>query len=190
MDLLRVYLFSGLVLHKALWEFMKRKQHGASVPKLAQPLMIRAVKLAKIGILAGIVLQTLVPSDVLPITTAASGLRLAGAILFAAGLAIAIAGRVQLGSSWSDIETPGQVSKPALVSHGLYRYIRHPIYTGDILVLIGLELALNSWFIVLVGLMTPLILRQAVGEERLLGRSLPGYEDYCQRTKRFVPFLV
>ena len=103
---------------------------------------------------------------------------------------MAITGRAQLGSSWSDIEAPGQVAKASLISHGLYGYIRHPIYTGDIMLLIGLELALNSALVFGIALMAPVILLQAIREERLLIRNLPGYSEYCRRTKRFVPFVA
>ena len=114
-------------------------------------------------------------------------MRLAPLVTF--GLGMAILGRKQLGNSWSDIEAPGQVSKAALISDGLYGYV-NPIYTGDILLLIGLELALNSQLLFVIVLMVPVILLQAIREERLLIRSLPGYCDYCRRTKRFLPFLA
>jgi protein-S-isoprenylcysteine O-methyltransferase Ste14 len=77
-----------------------------------------------------------------------------------------------------------------VVSKGLYRFIRHPIYVGDLLLLIGLELSLNSWLVLGVILLLPVVIRQAVSEEKMLMRSLPGYETYCARTKRFIPFLI
>ena len=100
-------------------------------------------------------------------------LRTAGLVLYTVGLTMAITGRAQLGNSWSDIEAPGQVAKPALISQGLYGYIRHPIYTGDILLLIGLELALNSKLVFAILLMVPVILIQAIREERLLAQICP-----------------
>jgi len=68
--------------------------------------------------------------------------------------------------------------------------IRHPIYVGDLLLLIGLELALNSWLVLPAIILVPIVLAKAVQEERLLTQTLPGYEEYCRRTKRFVPFLL
>ena len=50
-------------------------------------------------------------------------------------------------SNWSDIETAEVLCEHAVVSHGVYRYVRHPIYIGDIALLVGLELALNSWLV-------------------------------------------
>ena len=188
MDLLRVYLIAGIAAHKIYWEVTKR--HVPPAPKISPSPLVRLVKAAKVAILLAICVQVLIPWTILPLSSDAAPLQVAGLLLYTLGLAMAIAGRSQLGNSWSDIETPGQVAKATLISHGLYRYIRHPIYTGDILLLIGLELALNSQVLLLILLMVPVILRQAIHEERLLIRNLPGYVSYCARTKRFLPFVA
>jgi protein-S-isoprenylcysteine O-methyltransferase Ste14 len=187
-ELLRLYLLAGIAGHKLYWEFTKRRVPAA--PKTRPSLLVRLVKMVKVGILLGIVAQVLIPPTILPLTDNSGPVQFAGAVLFTMGLAIAITGRAQLGNSWSDIEAPGKVSKAALISHGLYGYIRHPIYTGDIMLLIGLELALNSALVFGIAVMAPAILLQAIREERLLIRNLPGYSDYCRRTKRFVPFVA
>ena len=188
MDLIRLYLIAGIAAHKIYWEVTKRRVPPA--PKTTPPLMVRAIKAVKVSILLAICVQVLLPWTVLPLSSDPAPFVFAGLMLYTAGLAMAIAGRAQLGNSWSDIETPGQVAKASLICHGLYRYIRHPIYTGDILLLIGLELALNSQVLFAILLMVPVILRQAVREEQLLVRNLPGYDAYCTRTKRFVPFVA
>jgi protein-S-isoprenylcysteine O-methyltransferase Ste14 len=187
-DILRIYLLAGIVAHKVYWEVTKRRVPAP--PKVAKSLVVRLIKAAKVCILLGILGQVLLPQTILPLSTDAAAVQLAGTMLFTLGLALAITGRAQLGNSWSDIETPGQVAKAALISHGLYGYIRHPSYTGDILLLVGLELALNSQLLFVVLMMVPAILLQAVREERLLTRNLPGYGDYCRRTKRFLPFVA
>jgi protein-S-isoprenylcysteine O-methyltransferase Ste14 len=187
-DLLRIYLLAGIVAHKLYWEITKRRVPAP--PKSAPSLAVRLVKAAKVVVLCGIVAQVLIPWTILPLSADAASLRIAGALLYTLGLAMAILGRMQLGNSWSDIEAPGRVAKATLISHGIYGYIRHPIYTGDIFLLIGLELALNSLLLVPVLLMACVILAQAIREEQLLIRTLPGYSDYCRRTKRFLPYLA
>jgi protein-S-isoprenylcysteine O-methyltransferase Ste14 len=77
----------------------------------------------------------------------------------------------------------------ALVAAGIYRYVRHPIYLGDLLLVLGLELALNSWLVLGALLLAAYIHRQTRGEERKLLVTLPGYADYCRRTTRFLPFI-
>ena len=189
MDGLRLYLLGGLVLHKLVWEVLKRRQGVRSAPKQKQGLKLLMVKAVKVGILAAIVVQTLLP-DVFPITPQPGALRSWGLAIYTAGLVIAVAGRLQLGGNWLDIETAAVLERQRVVDGGLYRYIRHPIYTGDLLLLVGLELALNSWCVVLVALLAPPVMLKAVAEERMLARTLPGYSEYCRRTKRFVPFVV
>jgi protein-S-isoprenylcysteine O-methyltransferase Ste14 len=187
-DLLRVYLIAGIAIHKIYWEVTKR--HLPPAPKAFPSPLVRLLKAAKITVLLGICVQILIPWTILPLSADPKPVQFAGLLLYTLGLAMAITGRAQLGNSWSDIETPGQVAKATLITHGLYGFIRHPIYTGDILLLIGLELALNSQVLLLILLMVPVILRQAIREERLLVSNLPGYGAYCARTKRFLPFVA
>lgn len=189
MTWLRIYLLSGLIVHKLLWELLKRGQAAKSRTTQGRSLSVIAIKAVKIGILIGIAFQTMLP-DVLPITQDAETLRIIGFVIFTTGLLMAIVSRIQLGRNWSDIEAVNVATEQAVVARGLYRFIRHPIYVGDLLLLIGLQLSLNSWLVILVVLMAPIVLRQAIMEERALVTSLPGYGAYCMRTKRFIPFVV
>jgi protein-S-isoprenylcysteine O-methyltransferase Ste14 len=186
-DPVRIVLLAGLVFHKAVWEVMKARGKTVAAP-VAVPLLTKLVKLVKLGVLLFLVAQTLF-LDVLPIPGPPEGRRAVGVALYLAGLAIAVTGRVQLGRNWADLEDYQVGSKQAVVSHGIYGYIRHPIYTGDLLLLTGLELALNSWLVLGVLLILAVVLRQAAAEEVLLAQRLDGYADYRARTKRFVPFL-
>ncbi len=188
---LRIYLLAGLLVHKAVWEFLKRRPATDQPSKKENKpeLVVQLVKAVKIAILLGIAVQTLLP-DILPISPEPFMLRVAGALIYTAGLLIAIRGRTELGANWSDIETAHVLRHQAVVSRGLYRLIRHPIYVGDLLLLFGLELALNSWLVVGVLLLAPVVLRQAIREEQKLARALPGYQAYCATTKRFIPFIV
>lgn len=183
--LLRIYLLAGLVFHKAVWEVMKRRIHGGG-PAKSPSLMARLLSAVKIAILAGIVAQTLLP-DFLPISSDPGGVRVAGAILYSAGLLIAVMARIQLGRNWSDIEKSFVAETHMLVARGLYRFVRHPIYTGDVMLLAGLELALNSWAVLAVVPLMFYVRMQAVQEEAKLLKSLPGYDRYCRETSRFLP---
>lgn len=191
MILLRLYLLAGLIAHKAVWEILKRRKAPSAekpAPK-PQPLTVQLVKTVKVGILLGIVAQTMLP-EILPISPEPFSLRVAGIAIYTAGLLIAVIARFQLDNNWSDIETAQVLSHQQVVSNGIYGYVRHPIYVGDILLLFGLELSLNSWLVLGVALMTPVILLQATREEKKLVETLPGYDSYCQNTKRFIPFVI
>jgi protein-S-isoprenylcysteine O-methyltransferase Ste14 len=147
------------------------------------------VKAVKIGILVGIVVQTLSP-EILPITTEPSAIRMVGVIIFTLGLLVAVLSRIHLGNNWSDIETGQVLREQAVVNKGVYAYVRHPIYVGDLLLLLGLELSLNSWLVLAVAVLAPIVLWKAVREEKMLVNDLPGYRVYCSQTKRFIPFIV
>lgn len=188
LDLLRTYLILGMLAHKLAWEVLKRRP-SSKTAKPATAFSVKVVKAVKVAILLALFAQTLLP-DVLPISSEPGILRLTGVTLFTAGLGMAIIARLQLGRNWSDIESAGVLSGQIVVGEGLYRFVRHPIYTGDLLLLIGMQLALNSWCVLLAISLVPVVFRKAVQEERMLIRRLPGYEAYCRRTKRFVPFVA
>ncbi len=186
MLILQIYLFLGLVLHKIIWEVLKNKSAG----KLVEPQSTKlfAIKAVKIGILAGILVQIWL-ADILPIATDSFLLRVIGVAIYTLGLATAIAARFQLGENWSNIETGRVLESQNVVASGIYAYVRHPIYVGDILLLLGLELALNSWLVLGVLILVPVVMLKAVKEERMLAGELRGYEAYCQSSKRFIPFV-
>ena len=78
-----------------------------------------------------------------------------------------------------------------VISTGPYRLVRHPMYSGAVLMLLFTPLALGSW-LALPGylLVIPLIVLRLLNEENMLRRDLPGYSDYCLRTRsRLLPLL-
>jgi len=76
-----------------------------------------------------------------------------------------------------------------VISTGPYAVIRHPQYAASFLYLLGMPLALASWWGVLVFAgMVPLIIWRLRDEEMLLARDLPGYADYQARVRwRLIP---
>ncbi len=77
----------------------------------------------------------------------------------------------------------------AVISSGPYRYVRHPAYVGMILVVVGAPVMLSSWWALIPGILSALlvIVRTAL-EDRTLQAELPGYVEYAQRTRyRLVP---
>ena len=190
MIILRIYLLTGLLMHKLVWEILKRNPDRETAERVApQPIAVVLVKAVKIVILIGIMVQTVLP-EILPITNDASGLRIVGVLLYTSGLTIAVLSRIHLGSNWSDIESGRVLQRQRVVSKGIYGYVRHPIYVGDLLLLAGLELSLNSWLVLGVIVLAPVVLWKAVREENMLANELPGYRIYCSQTKRFIPFIV
>ena len=76
-----------------------------------------------------------------------------------------------------------------VVSSGPYRLVRHPGYSGGLLLLLSAGVALGSWIaIVPILLIVPFMVRRTLIEERMLADALPGYVGYMQRVRsRIVP---
>ena len=171
---LQIYLLFGLVFHKVVWEMLRK----TSVEKPHEPksLQLIAVKAVKIGILLGVIIQIFLP-EILPVSAEPFALRTVGTIVYTIGLLTAIAARFQLGDNWANIETGQVLTSQKVVAKGIYGLIRHPIYTGDLLLLLGLELALNSWLVLGVFILAPIVMLKAVNEEKMLVRELNGSGD-------------
>jgi protein-S-isoprenylcysteine O-methyltransferase Ste14 len=78
-----------------------------------------------------------------------------------------------------------------LVEEGIYRYIRHPMYSSLLLLAWGIFFKAPSWLgVLLAGLATAFLALTARAEEaediRYFGQA---YREYMQRTRRFIPFL-
>lgn len=83
---------------------------------------------------------------------------------------------------------PEPAARASLRTDGLYRFVRHPIYTG-VLLLAGGTAATGGAVLDLIvasALMTLLSIK-ARFEERLLGRRFPAYAAYAKATPRFLP---
>ncbi len=76
-----------------------------------------------------------------------------------------------------------------VVTDGPYRIVRHPMYAGAVLWLLGMPLLLGSWWgVAAVPFMTAGLALRALGEERLLRRELTGYEEYARKVRfRLIP---
>jgi protein-S-isoprenylcysteine O-methyltransferase Ste14 len=77
-----------------------------------------------------------------------------------------------------------------VVSTGPYAVVRHPMYSGALIMLCGTPLALGSWWgLLMFAPMVPTIAWRASEEERFLRKNLCGYKEYCQIVRyRLVPF--
>lgn len=77
-----------------------------------------------------------------------------------------------------------------LVQHGPYASVRHPLYLGELVAMLGLALTLGgAWPLLLWTVLVVLQGYRAVQEERLLRANLPDYAGYQSRTARIVPGL-
>ncbi len=115
-------------------------------------------------------------------------LSVAGDLLVVAGLGMAMLVVVQNSYAAANVAVEeGQT----LVSGGLYGFVRHPMYVGTVIMMIGLPLALGSYwglFFLIPGLVV--LVFRILDEEKLLTQELAGYRDYAQRVRyRLVPYV-
>jgi protein-S-isoprenylcysteine O-methyltransferase Ste14 len=112
-----------------------------------------------------------------------------GAILVGAGLGLAVWARIHLGRNWGMPMT--QKEEPELVTSGPYRLVRHPIYSGILLALVGTALATDLFLLVVVVAMGAYFIYSARVEERLMTDSFPStYPPYRAQSKMLIPFLL
>ena len=75
-----------------------------------------------------------------------------------------------------------------VVDQGPYRWVRHPLYAGEIVSSLGVAIAVNSYeAVVLWAVLCGLQVYRAVREEQVLLQVLPAYRDYRSRTAALLP---
>jgi protein-S-isoprenylcysteine O-methyltransferase Ste14 len=80
---------------------------------------------------------------------------------------------------------------PELVTTGPYRSVRHPIYTGIILALMGTAVAINWYWLIAVAVPGAYFIYSALAEERYLARRFPDtYPAYKRTTWMLIPFVI
>jgi protein-S-isoprenylcysteine O-methyltransferase Ste14 len=78
-----------------------------------------------------------------------------------------------------------------VVSTGPYAFVRHPMYIGALIMLLGVPLALGSWWgLATIIPITLVLVWRLLEEENVLARRLPGYSDYRSKVRyRLVPLI-
>jgi protein-S-isoprenylcysteine O-methyltransferase Ste14 len=79
--------------------------------------------------------------------------------------------------------------KQTVASTGPYAIVRHPMYVGALVMVIGIPLALGSWWTLAVLVITiPMLVVRILDEEKVLEKDLPGYAEYEQQVRyRLLP---
>jgi protein-S-isoprenylcysteine O-methyltransferase Ste14 len=78
-----------------------------------------------------------------------------------------------------------------VISTGPYALIRHPMYAGALVMLLGIPIALGSWWgLLVIVAMVPALIWRLFDEEKFLARNLPGYLEYQKQVQyRLVPLV-
>jgi protein-S-isoprenylcysteine O-methyltransferase Ste14 len=112
--------------------------------------------------------------------------RIAGWILIALGAMFGVAGAAVLGRNRTIFPQPKAGS--ALIQHGIYRWVRHPLYTAVMALAVGWGLLWSSWPALSIAVaLVVLLYFKALREERWLRAQFPDYAAYARRVRRFLP---
>jgi protein-S-isoprenylcysteine O-methyltransferase Ste14 len=78
-----------------------------------------------------------------------------------------------------------------VISTGPYAFVRHPMYAAALVMLLGIPLALGSWWgLFALLLVLPVLIWRLLDEERFLRQNLPGYPEYQAKVRyRLLPFV-
>ncbi|HEY2581619.1 MAG TPA: isoprenylcysteine carboxylmethyltransferase family protein, partial [Mucilaginibacter sp.] len=78
-----------------------------------------------------------------------------------------------------------------IISTGPYAIVRHPMYIGALILLLGIPIALGSWWgLFAIVPISAVIVWRLIDEEKFLLENLPGYQQYQQKVRyRLLPFI-
>jgi protein-S-isoprenylcysteine O-methyltransferase Ste14 len=112
-----------------------------------------------------------------------------GTMLVGLGIGLAIFARVYLGRNWG--MPMSRKENPELVTGGPYAVVRHPIYSGIILALLGTMLGLSMIWVLPLIVFVPYAIYSARREEEFMCQQFgETYRVYMRRTKMLVPFVL
>jgi protein-S-isoprenylcysteine O-methyltransferase len=111
-----------------------------------------------------------------------------GSILVAIGLIIRVASILKLKQQFTYTVT--KIENHQLIDTGLYKYIRHPGYLGQIIIFLGIATALSNWisiYAMIIPILVGYVNRIRVEEQFMVQQIGEKYIEYQKRTKKLIP---
>lgn len=166
--------------HKRLRAGAQRQDKGSHIVLLC---------LIVFGILLGVLLALELPATA--ITTIPDILFWLAMLLLYAGIALRLYAIIVLGTFFTT--SVAVAPTQTVIETGPYRLIRHPSYSGLLMILLGLGLSFMNWLTLLVIIACALIglgYRIRVEEHALQAQLGQPYQEYMQHTRRLIPFIL
>jgi protein-S-isoprenylcysteine O-methyltransferase Ste14 len=177
------------VIPERIGSWWWRSSRDPSARREDRGSMVLVVGSVLVGLLLGFVLASQWRGAAIPVLRAQ--VTIAGLVLIVLGTTLRWWSILTLGRYFT-LDVAVRSTQP-VVQSGPYHFVRHPSYTGLLLIFFGVGLALANWasiIAILVVCSLGLLYRVQV-EERALAESLgQPYVDYMRHTKRFIPLVV
>ncbi len=141
-----------------------------------------------VGTCVGVVGVVVGYTDVGRVETGSGFLALGGIVVMLAGLAVRWTAIYTLGRYFTRTVTIKNDHR--LIRRGLYKYLRHPSYTGALLAQMGLGLAFTNWLsfvLIFAPILVAALYRMHVEEDALVRAFGSEYAEYAKHTKRLIP---
>ena len=118
-----------------------------------------------------------------------STMNLIGFLQFVVGLSTMIVAQITLRHNYSGFLVIKE--DHTLIKHGFYKHVRHPMYTGGIIVAFSIPVYASSvlGFLVAIMIIPLLIYRMGIEEKMLIEKFGDEYREYIENTKRWIPYL-
>ncbi len=190
-NLIRFLTIAVFIIWTLYWLITERKADKEK-PKVRKIAFLHKDNLRKLALrfAEGLLIFQVLGLPLLQIPNATSAMQIVGLAFIVVGASISISSRKSLGTNWAHAFEYQVKSKQELVTSGIYKFIRHPIYAGVILGFIGGELVAKSYLVFIVLILIPAAYHQAELEEKLLIRHFgEDYKKYMKRSKMLIPYL-
>jgi protein-S-isoprenylcysteine O-methyltransferase Ste14 len=180
-----------VVLPIAAYYRLKSQATGEKLDRWQEGLfMLATLRPAGLALWLGLIAYMINPSwmawSSVPLPT---WLRWTGVGIFALAGSLLFWTFRSLGSNLTDTVVTRRAH--TLVTHGPYRWVRHPFYDCAALLIVATSLVASNWFLMMTGglVLVLLVVRTRTEEEKLLARFGDAYRRYRERTGRFLPNL-
>ncbi len=163
--------------------------NSARAPKTTVKRQHRAVLLLQLLSVLIVVVAPFSDRHRLALISDGELVRYIGLIFYILGFLTMHFAQTSLGTQFS-LEVSIQESH-ALITTGLYRYLRHPRYLGIVVFSVGISMVFQSWFAIVASMATMLVLLWRIRDEELLMSKEFGarWQAYCSKSWRLVPFI-
>jgi len=184
---LRLLTITIFVIVRVYWYKAKYKSNLEK-----HKVQIRFLTIEKFGIILGVFTIAISLLGFTIFTFQNTILQLFGFVLVIIGCFEVVSGRLVLGSNWTEVYEYQIKAKHELIIHGIYHFVRHPIYGGSMILVTGAFMVAKTYlFIPIFLFLLVMMVKFAKREEDLLicyfGRK---YTVYMRKTKMLIPFLI